>query len=298
MTRTTASPRADSSFRLPDGRRVAYAEWGEPGGRPVVLLHGMPGSRLICPDVDAAVQAGVRLVTVDRPGYGGSDPRPGLTLKDWVDDYAALCDELDLAPCPLLGWSGGAAYALAVGFHRPERVTHLALLAGAGPVDEVPDAWASTPDSDRLVVETYRVRGTAARPVVLEDCRQFSDDPTGFLRPGEGDLAGRPDLHDALATMFREAAAQGPIGQADDVIAQCALGWGFSPADVTVPVEVWWGERDQLVPRADADYFATHLPDGRLHVVPGVGHGMPAHRFAEILASVGVSSAPWPRSTT
>jgi len=75
MAKATAAPKADRTIRLPDGRGLAYSEWGDLAGRPVVLLHGTPGSRLICLDEDATLAAGVRLLTMDRPGYGLSDPR-------------------------------------------------------------------------------------------------------------------------------------------------------------------------------------------------------------------------------
>ena len=87
MGRPTATPRVDRVVALRDGRRVAYAEWGRTDGRPVVLLHGMPGSRLLCPDAEATVRAGVRLITIDRPCYGLSSPNPGRTLLGWVDDH-------------------------------------------------------------------------------------------------------------------------------------------------------------------------------------------------------------------
>ena len=78
-------------MELADGRTLAWTEWGDLGGRPVVLLNGTPGSRLCCPDVDATEAAGVRLITIDWPGYGRSDPRPGLTTLSWVDDYWTRC---------------------------------------------------------------------------------------------------------------------------------------------------------------------------------------------------------------
>src|SRR4029079_13148344 len=77
-----ADPAIDRTVRLADGRRVAVAEWGQPGGRPVFLLHGMPGSRRMCPDATATWEAGVRLIVPDRPGYGGSDPAPGAAGAD------------------------------------------------------------------------------------------------------------------------------------------------------------------------------------------------------------------------
>jgi pimeloyl-ACP methyl ester carboxylesterase len=78
--RASARPRADERMTLADGRMLAFSEWGDPTGRPVVLMHGAPGSRRVCPDEDATAAAGVRLPTVDRPGSGGSDPRPDPSL--------------------------------------------------------------------------------------------------------------------------------------------------------------------------------------------------------------------------
>ena len=88
MARATATPRADRTIHLQDGRQLAYAG-GDLAGRPVVLLHGTPGSRLICLDEDATEAARVRLLTMDRPGYGLSDPRAGRTVMGWVDDLVS-----------------------------------------------------------------------------------------------------------------------------------------------------------------------------------------------------------------
>jgi pimeloyl-ACP methyl ester carboxylesterase len=294
MVRTTAAPGRDTTLTLSDGRTLAYAEWGDSDGSPVVLLHGMPGSRLICPDEEATAAAGVRLLTLDRPGYGGSDPRPGLTLVGWVDDFAQWSAALELTACPLLGWSGGAAYALAVAFHRPELTNHLGLLAGAGPVDEVPGAWPGLAPEDRELLEAARREGDGARAALLDDARSFTDDPDGLLdEAGDDhvDFAGRPDVRAALLTMFREAARQGPAGIADDEFAQLVSPWGFDLAGVGCPVEVWWGEQDDRVSRQHAEFLATRLPDANLHVVAGAGHAIPTSHWAEILASVGAGAA-------
>jgi pimeloyl-ACP methyl ester carboxylesterase len=90
-----------------DGRTLAYCEWGHPTGSPVLLVHGGPGSRLLCPDEDATAAAGVRLLTVDRPGYGGSDARPDPTLLGWADDVQALADRLGLERFAVVGFSAG-----------------------------------------------------------------------------------------------------------------------------------------------------------------------------------------------
>jgi pimeloyl-ACP methyl ester carboxylesterase len=107
--KASARPRADATITLADGRILAHCEWGEPTGSPVLLAHGPPGSRLLCPDEDATVGAGVRLLTVDRPGYGCSDARPDPSLLGWADDVQALADQLGLDRFAVVGFSAGVA---------------------------------------------------------------------------------------------------------------------------------------------------------------------------------------------
>jgi pimeloyl-ACP methyl ester carboxylesterase len=105
-------PAVDQTLVFSDGRRLGYALWGEPGGTPVLLVGSSPGSRLLCPDLPATLAAGVRLVTVDRPGYGCSDPDPHPGMARWVADTGALVDHLRLGRVGLVGWSGGGHFAL------------------------------------------------------------------------------------------------------------------------------------------------------------------------------------------
>ena len=125
--KATARPRADATITLADGRTLAYCEWGNPTGSPVMLVHGGPGSRLLCPDEDATAVAGVRLLTVDRPGYGGSGPRPDPTLLGWADDVQALADRLGLDRFAMVGWSAGGGYALACAVRMPGRISAVGL---------------------------------------------------------------------------------------------------------------------------------------------------------------------------
>jgi len=106
-TKATARPGADATITLADGRILAHCEWGDPSGSPVLLVHGAPGSRLLCPDEDATAVAGVRLLTVDRPGYGGSNARPDPSLLGWADDVQALADRLGLERFAVVGFSAG-----------------------------------------------------------------------------------------------------------------------------------------------------------------------------------------------
>jgi pimeloyl-ACP methyl ester carboxylesterase len=119
----TSAPAVDQTLVLSDGRTLGYALWGEPGGTPVLLVGTSPGSRLLCPDLPATVAAGVRLVTVDRPGSGRSDPDPHPGMARWVADTGALVDHLRLERLGLVGWSGGGQFALAAAAGLPDRVT-------------------------------------------------------------------------------------------------------------------------------------------------------------------------------
>jgi hypothetical protein len=108
------SPRSDDVLELAGGRRLAYAEYGSAEGRPVILFHGLPGSRLSWgyPPREPIPQ-GLRVIAPDRPGYGLSDPNPGRSLLDWADDMVQLADALKIARLAIVGVSGGGPGALA-----------------------------------------------------------------------------------------------------------------------------------------------------------------------------------------
>ena len=174
MPRATASPRVDRTIRLGDGRQMAYAEWGDLAGRPLVFLHGTPASRLLCLDEEATEAAGVRLLTVDRPGYGLSDPQPGRTVLGWVDDFVELAGRLDLMPCPVVGWSGGGPYALALGFRLPDRITRVGFAAASGPPDPSRASSRRISDGGRAAFELLRRDYTAGVAAIEERGSWFS----------------------------------------------------------------------------------------------------------------------------
>jgi pimeloyl-ACP methyl ester carboxylesterase len=131
----------DQTLVLSDGRTLGYALWGEPGGSPVLRVGTSPGSRLLCPDLPATVAAGVRLITVDRPGSGRSDPDPHPGMARWVADTGALVDHLRLERLGLVGWSGGGQFALAAAAGLPDRVTSVALAGTPAPAYDDLGDW-------------------------------------------------------------------------------------------------------------------------------------------------------------
>jgi pimeloyl-ACP methyl ester carboxylesterase len=171
--KASSTPKLDRTIELADGRTLAYSEWGDLGGRPVVFLHGTPSSRLLCWDVDATEALGVRLVTVDRSGYGRSDPRADVTLLNWVDDYIELVDHLGLPSCPVLGHSGGGPYALACAYRLPERVSSLGLAASPGLIHETPGALDGLSPEERADYDLFRRDRVAGIEAIRRRCQWY-----------------------------------------------------------------------------------------------------------------------------
>jgi len=136
---TTPSARSFAivkALKLSDGRYLAYDEYGDPDGTPVIFNHGRADTRLR-DDPDDAVTAslGVRVIAVDQPGVGGSSPQPGRRLVDWATDVEELVDALGLTTFNVAGHSGGAPHALAIPFRLPARVGTIALASPVPPLD-------------------------------------------------------------------------------------------------------------------------------------------------------------------
>src|SRR4051794_16679982 len=137
---STAMATNEQVVRLADGRRVGLAHLGDPAGYPVVVAHGTPASRLGHEFLDEPARArGLRVVCIDRPGMGLSDPKPDRTLSGWAADVAGVADELEFDRFAAFGYSGGGPYALACGARLSERVSAVATMAGVGPVEEPAD---------------------------------------------------------------------------------------------------------------------------------------------------------------
>src|SRR5205823_8781967 len=127
---------------LPDGRTLAYAEWGDPAGRPIVTCHGTPGCRLNRhPNQDLVRSTGARVIAFDRPGYGRSTRNAGRRVVDVVPDVVALVDHLGLDEFAVVGGSGGGPHALAVAASMPDRVTRVGCIVGVASYDALGDEW-------------------------------------------------------------------------------------------------------------------------------------------------------------
>jgi pimeloyl-ACP methyl ester carboxylesterase len=274
-------PAVDAVVTLGDGRKLAYCEWGALGGRPVLLFHGAPGSRLHGPDATTTADAGVRLITVDRPGYGSSDFKPGREILDWPADVAELASALGLEDFDVAGTSSGGPYALACAYGLPERVQRVALISSVAPADEPPGVAADADDVARLAEEIAQSAGW-----LVETPERFFD----FPRPEpDARLLTNPAIRDMFAKTLRETVKQGldPYGW------DCALEghpWGFALEDINAEAWIFHGEQDQLVPPAAAQSLAAALGSSRLRLFPDAGHGLILDHWREILGDFQASS--------
>jgi pimeloyl-ACP methyl ester carboxylesterase len=269
----------DRSLQLPDGRTVSYLDLGDPSGTPVFHFHGSPSSRLetLFFDCDAAAtRAGVRLLALDRPGIGGSDPRRGRTLLDQADDVASAAGALGIERYGLLGYSVGAASALACRAGRPERVTATAIVSGIGPADVDGLAAGRSPDVSRFFRAADRLPWLAR--IGLRFMRYGTTRPERMIAatgrgmpPADRAVAERPGAAAPFAAFLAEALRQGTSGVLDDT-RLVVRPWGFAPGPTVSPLTIWHGTADTNVPVAAALWLAGLVPQAQLHLIPDEGH--------------------------
>ena len=270
---------------LSDGRSLSYAQYGDPDGFTIVNAHGGLACRLdVAAAAPVAQQAGVRLISPDRPGVGGSDPQLGRTTLDWARDVKELLDQLGVDRFAVMGWSLGGQYAAAVGYELWPRVTRVAIVAGALPLSE-PGAFDALPTIDRTYIRLSQRAPWVARMSfrIMRVAARWAPDLYGRLAArdlGAADGAVlRAEGFDAFARMSQEALRQ-PAGVVEEYRAMVRP-WGFAPEDLRVPVDVWAGTEDALLDSRWPPELARRIPGATLHLRPG-GHFLAHLYYREI----------------
>jgi pimeloyl-ACP methyl ester carboxylesterase len=281
-------PLVDAQLTLTDGRTLSYAIWGDPHGSPVVLFHGSPGSRLFCPDAAATAATGVRLITVDRPGYGRSDPQPDRRILGWPSDVRQLVDALNLQRFAVAAHSSGGPYGLACALVMPLRVTGVALVSCVTPLDEIPGVAALDSD-ERQLVELARHDPERAAATIGAAATWLVTQPERFLtlpRPEPDEMLLRePAVRAMFLASIREAVRSGLDGYTSDEVLE-RTPWGFQLSDVDVGVTLWHGDQDPYIPRAHAEAMAARLRRSRTQFSADHGHGLIIARWAAILTDL------------
>ncbi|MGO8936663.1 MAG: alpha/beta fold hydrolase [Mycobacterium sp.] len=275
-------PRSEGRFYLPNGRRLGYAEFGDPSGVVVLWFHGTPGARRQFPLVGrrAAMKLGLRVVVLERPGSGLSDPHPYAAVADWATDMAAVADALGAERLGVVGLSGGGPYALACGAVPPlaDRVAAVAVLGGVVPSVGPQAIAGSVADLARRfapMLSQLRRPLAALSTGLLAPIIPFSHYAyraySGISPEGDKRVFADPEIEG----MFIDDIVLAIKGRCQALVDDARLfgrDWGFRLADVNVPVRWWHGDADPLVPLAAAQAAVSRLPDAELILRPGESH--------------------------
>jgi pimeloyl-ACP methyl ester carboxylesterase len=276
----------DSTLALADGRTLAYTDLGSAAeDAPIaVYFHGAPTSRLdLVPTHDELTDLGVRVVSADRPGYGGSSPRPGRSIADHTDDVVALADHLGIRRFAVVGLSSGGPYAVAAAALHPDRVTAVAVIAGVTDFgwDGAWDGYEPT--------EAELMRQPDEETAVRWASEHLGADGSGYLAldmaaSEQAAMADEAFGTEVFATLL-EGLKQGVDGFARDIWVQ-GQPWSFDPSSITAPTRVFRAELDGMVPAAHLEHTASLIPGAELTVWPGVAHVQTVAKVPGVVADL------------
>jgi pimeloyl-ACP methyl ester carboxylesterase len=281
------------------GRTLDVLACGPADGLPFVLHTGTPSGLVTYdPMTEAAAALGLRTVTYSRPGYGGSTPHPGRLVADAAADVAAILDHIQAGPFVTASWSGGGPHALACAALLPGRCLAAASIAGVAPYGGAGLDWLGDMGPENIQEFTAAAEGDAALASLLgKGSDELRDITAAQLAADLGGLVSEADkavisgeFAEYLAASFRAAVATGTAGWRDDDLA-FVRDWGFPLSGggngAGVPVTIWQGGQDRMVPYAHGAWLASQLPGARAHLLPGEGHlTLAVTAFSHILADL------------
>jgi pimeloyl-ACP methyl ester carboxylesterase len=267
-------------IEAPDGRRLDVEVAGPEDGDAVVSHTGTPGAgSLFEPLLEAGAERGLRHVSYSRPGYGDSDRHSGRSVADCVHDIVAIADHLGIDRFYATGQSGGGPHALACAALLPDRIYSAATTACVAPFDAEGLDWLAGMGQENLDEFAAQQAGEAELQAFLEkSAKEFGALTGDQVLAALGDLISDADaavLSDEyaehVAASLREALRNGIWGWFDDDQAAVA-DWGFDLGQIEVPVTIWQGDEDRMVPFAHGKWLAEHVSGAKARLLPGQGH--------------------------
>lgn len=277
------------SLTLSDGRVLEVMLGGDPTGYPLVMHHGTPSDATIFADWDESCLAhGMRLICASRPGYAASSRLAGRSVAGVAADTSAILDWLGLSSFITAGWSGGGPHALACAALLSDRCAAAATLAGAGPfgADDLDFLAGMGPENVAEFGAAFNGEQTL-RTWMQENAEPFRTVTGEAVAEAFGGLVPEVDKEvlvggyaNHFAAVIRRALEHGFDGWIDDDLA-FVRPWGFSLSDVHVPITVWQGELDLMVPFAHGRWLRSNIPGAVGNMVAGHGHISLVTRYRE-----------------
>jgi pimeloyl-ACP methyl ester carboxylesterase len=293
-------PRFEGTFRLHDGRKLGYAEYGSANGKTILWFHGTPGGRRqVAQEArDLACNRKVRLIAIERPGIGDSTSHSYPSIADWAEDIEAFCDAKEIQRFAVCGLSGGGPYALACAYYLQDRVVAASVLGGLAPStgqDAVEGGMSILVRSLSPVLKHLRIPINRLMLGLIKRLEPHAERAIDvfahFMPPGDQEVFADP----AIRAMFQDDLLLGSREQMQAIIHDAVLfgrDWGFPLSEVETPVYLMYGDADNIVPVAHGEHLSQHLPNAVFRVREGEGHlgGLGASReiFDDLLSH-------WPR---
>ena len=282
------------TLTTPDGRQLEYLDTGS-GDAGTLLFHvGTPNCAAEFSIIaEPAAELGLRFVCYSRPGYGQSSVQVGRSVADTVADASIVLDRLGIGSFVTLGWSGGGPHALACAALLPDRCRAAASLAGAAPYGVPGLDFMAGMDEANVEEFGMAVAGFEELDGYLRELQDELVAVTGAsVVEGLAGLLSEVDkraltghLAEEMAAALRRTMAAGIAGWRDDDLA-FVKDWGFRLTDIGVPVSVWQGQQDRMVPFAHGRYLADAIAGARAHLYPDQGHISLACQAKEILTDL------------
>lgn len=282
--------KTDNILRLSDGRKLGYAEYGDPKGRPLFFFHGWPGSRYAAKLIDQeAKKQGLRVIAPDRPGMGLSDYKEFRKFLDWPDDVTELADSLRIKKFSILGVSGGGPYALACAYKTPHRVRHVSVVAGVGPFREIQTLTLRQKARMYGILLLARFVGIQLW-IYRYFFRRHPDLSATIIFKiifGISRKEGKKtDFDRILMRSIVEAMRQGIRGPLWEIGLYMRRTWGFSLRDIQHPIHLWHSRKDPFVPVTLAAYVAQSLPVCHAVFVSEGGHAPMLYYLTDVLEQI------------
>lgn len=276
--------------KLSDGRTLGYAEYGDSKGEPIFVFHPSTGSRLQShPNDSIAESLGARLIIPDRPGFGLSSPLPGRKLSDWPKDVEQLANQLGINDFSIVGFCGGAPYALICAQNINERLKHVTIVSGVTPYDNI-NLLHGIKTSNRALIKVamllpnsvFNLISIVMRGMVNNPAR-YLDQLHGHLCKTDSDAFAEPEFLENFISSLGECLRQGPRAFSEDLLL-FSQNWDFKPKEVKTPVTLWHGEQDNHISAQLANRLVNELANCQPFILPNYGHFMIYHRWRDILS--------------